>query len=141
MGADSVSAGTVITPHGDFTLHANNTTRGPNNEIAIYVICACGRGYSWERSVPGNQLLAWLANHGPDVAAEEERRRVEEAPSIVATDAEIDTICEAGLQGWRDVNDAISELYELQADIREVMKTIRFRQGLRNREVAERERP
>ena len=127
---------TAIAPHGDFTIHANDTTRGPNGNIAVYIICACGRGYSWERTAPGNQLLAWLTNHGPDIPAEEERRRVEETPSIVATDAEIEVILEAGMQDWRDVNDAIGELHELQADIREVMKTIRYRQQLRNREVA-----
>jgi len=69
----------TIAPHGGFTVHANSNTRGPNNEIAVYVICACGRGYSWEGKVPGGELVVWLANHGPDTPLDEEARRVKAA--------------------------------------------------------------
>ncbi len=71
----------AIAPHGDFTIHVSDSTRGPNNELAVYVICECGRGYSWERKMPGRELLVWLANHGPDIPLDEEERCVKAATS------------------------------------------------------------
>ncbi len=45
------------------------------------MICECGRGYSWERKMPGRELLVWLANHGPDIPLDEEERCVKAATS------------------------------------------------------------
>lgn len=69
----------ALAPHGGFTIHADDRSRGPNNEIAVFVICACGRGYSWERRIPDAELVAWLSNHGPDIPPDEEERRVRAA--------------------------------------------------------------
>lgn len=68
-----------LAPHGGFNIHVSDNTRGPNNELAVHVICACGRGYSWERKIPAAELIAWLLNHGPDIPLEEEERRVKAA--------------------------------------------------------------
>lgn len=65
-----------LAPHGGFSIHVNEHNRGPNNELAVYVICECGRGYSWERKIPDVELVAWLSNHGPDIPLDEEERRV-----------------------------------------------------------------
>lgn len=68
-----------LAPHGGFAVHASDDTRGPNNELAVYVICACGRGYSWERKIPDAELVTWLSNHGPDIPLDEEEWRVKAA--------------------------------------------------------------
>jgi hypothetical protein len=70
-------------PHGGFTIHAPLDALSFNDEPAAYVICACGRGYSWERRIPGPELLVWLSNHGPDIPPEEEVRRVRAANAAV----------------------------------------------------------
>lgn len=68
-----------LAPHGGFNIHVSDNTRSPNNELAVYVICNCGRGYSWELKIPAAELVAWLSNHGPDIPAAEEERRVKAA--------------------------------------------------------------
>lgn len=118
-------------PHGDFTVHTSDDTRTPDNEPAVYVICACGRGYSWARRIPAAQLAAWLANHGPDIPADEEERRVKEATGLSLSGADIDAVVESGMDTCRALDAAIDELRELQRDVRETLKTIRYLQQRR----------
>lgn len=118
-------------PHGDFTIHVNDDTRTPGNEPAAYVICACGRGYSWARRIPAAQLAAWLANHGPDITVEEEERRVKAATGLSLTDADVNTVVESGMDTYRALDRAVDDLRELQGDVREAMKSIHFWQGRR----------
>lgn len=68
-----------LAPHGGFTIHACEGMYGDHGGLAVYVICECGRGYSWEQKIPGAELVAWLSNHGPDIPPEEEERRVKAA--------------------------------------------------------------
>jgi hypothetical protein len=54
-------------PCGDVVLRSNDTTRGPNNELVIYAVCRCGRGYAWPgATVTQEQFDAWCDNHDVD---------------------------------------------------------------------------
>lgn len=68
-----------VAPHGGFTIHAQEGGYGSHGGLAVYVICECGRGYSWERQIPSAELAVWLANHGPEIPLDEEERLVKAA--------------------------------------------------------------
>jgi hypothetical protein len=50
-------------PHGAFALHSREGTVGPDSKQALYVVCSCGRGYSFGHYADSERLLAWLVDH------------------------------------------------------------------------------
>lgn len=51
-------------PHGSYKLHCNEYTTDVKNGPTFYVICECGRGFSWGRECTSMELAAWMADHG-----------------------------------------------------------------------------
>lgn len=53
--------------HGAFALHNRDGVVGPDGQPALYVVCSCGRGYSFGHYADSERLLAWLRDHDAEI--------------------------------------------------------------------------
>lgn len=58
---------TLQSPHGPFAMHTREGVIGPDGQPALYVICACGRGYAFGHYADSERLATWLLDHNADI--------------------------------------------------------------------------